>query len=286
MLEGRPPKPLVYVRTADKLATVVRTLFEHKCSMAPILTADPGDAPGSPLPSVLHIATLSGVLNCLMRHFRASLASLPLLALPLSQLPIGTWAPEQQFVPGGVAGQQQQQQLGAGVNGGGSRAIVSKQQQARSSSTGDGDVGRSSTDGGGGDGSGGGGGVIVGRTVAPLHAVKLTTPLTTALGLLLEAGVSWLVGFDIGCLAGCLVVVEVFLLLGMHEAALEPYILSHLLCCAVLCLYTVLISALLQTLTHCCLLLFVLSCPALSCHTHPPIHSTSLSTHRCLRCPL
>jgi hypothetical protein len=28
---------------------------------------------------VLHLATLSGVLACIMRHFRASLASLPLL---------------------------------------------------------------------------------------------------------------------------------------------------------------------------------------------------------------
>lgn len=187
VLEGRPPKPLIYVRTTDKLATVVRTLFENKCSMAPILTADPGDSPGSPLPSVLHIATLSGVLSCLMRHFRASLASLPLLALPLSQLPIGTWAPEQQFLPGG--GQQQQQQLAAaGVNGGGAGS-----KGRRSSSTGGGE------DGGGSDG--GGGGVIVGRTVAPLHAVTPSTQLTTALGLLLEAGVSvtLLTLFDPAC---------------------------------------------------------------------------------------
>jgi hypothetical protein len=178
-LEGRPPKPLIYVRTADKLATVVRTLFEHKCSMAPILSADHGDNPGSPLPSVLHIATLSGVLNCLMRHFRASLASLPLLALPLSQLPIGTWAPEQQFVPGpgfnpalGTLnpGSQQQQQVAA-------HGQVTKQ--------------RSSSMGGDGSDSGGGGdGVIVGRKVTPLHAVTPSTPLTNALGLLLEAGVS------------------------------------------------------------------------------------------------
>jgi len=175
-LEGRPPKPLIYVRTTDKLATVVRTLFENKCSMAPILTADPGDSPGSPLPSVLHIATLSGVLSCLMRHFRASLASLPLLALPLSQLPIGTWAPEQQFLPGGGQQQQQLAAAAAGVNGGGAGS-----KGRRSSSTGGGE------DGGGSDG---GGGVIVGRSVAPLHAVTPSTPLTTALGLLLEAGVS------------------------------------------------------------------------------------------------
>lgn len=46
------------------------------------------------IPSVLHLATLSGVLACLMRHFRASLASLPLLAQPLGSLPLGTWSPD------------------------------------------------------------------------------------------------------------------------------------------------------------------------------------------------
>jgi hypothetical protein len=180
VLEGRPPKPLVFVRTADKLATVVRTLFEAQTSSAPILSCSPCDSPGSPLPSVLHIATLSGVLNCLMRHFRASLASLPLLALPLSQLPIGTWAPEQQFMSGGPFNpllslnpgpQQQQQQL-----------VAAEGVKTRRSST------------GGEGGSDGGGGGVVGRTVSPLHAVTLSTPLTTALGMLLEAGVSGLKG--------------------------------------------------------------------------------------------
>lgn len=186
VLEGRPPKPLVFVRTADKLATVVRTLFEAQTSSAPILSCSPCDSPGSPLPSVLHIATLSGVLNCLMRHFRASLASLPLLALPLSQLPIGTWAPEQQFMSGGPFNpllslnpgpQQQQQEQQQVVAAGGVKT--------RRSSTGA---------EGGSDGGGGGGGGVVGRIVSPLHAVTLSTPLTTALGMLLEAGVSRLMG--------------------------------------------------------------------------------------------
>ena len=44
--------------------------------------------------SLLHIATMSGMLACLLRHFRASLASLPLLGQPIGSLPLGTWAPE------------------------------------------------------------------------------------------------------------------------------------------------------------------------------------------------
>jgi hypothetical protein len=46
------------------------------------------------IPSALQLATLSGVLACLMRHFRASLASLPLLAQPIGTLPIGSWSPD------------------------------------------------------------------------------------------------------------------------------------------------------------------------------------------------
>ncbi|GFH06810.1 uncharacterized protein HaLaN_01509 [Haematococcus lacustris] len=90
-VDGREAKELVYVKPDDDLAKVVGTLSSAKCSMAPILSHDPG---GLEVPDVLHLATLSAVLACLMRHFRASLASLPLLAQPLSSLPLGTWSPD------------------------------------------------------------------------------------------------------------------------------------------------------------------------------------------------
>ena len=47
--------------------------------------------------TLLHIATISGVLASLMRHFRASLSSLPLLTQPVGNLPIGTWAASAQL---------------------------------------------------------------------------------------------------------------------------------------------------------------------------------------------
>lgn len=47
--------------------------------------------------TLLHIATISGVLASLMRHFRASLSSLPLLSQPISNLPIGSWSPDAQL---------------------------------------------------------------------------------------------------------------------------------------------------------------------------------------------
>jgi 5'-AMP-activated protein kinase, regulatory gamma subunit len=81
---------------------VVRTLVDNRCSMAPILSCDPTRS--SDLPTVLHIATLSGVLACLMRHFRASLASLPLLQQPLASMPIGSWSPDSPIGQTGQAG--------------------------------------------------------------------------------------------------------------------------------------------------------------------------------------
>jgi hypothetical protein len=163
-LEGRPPKPLVFVRPSDSLARVVRTLFTHKCSMAPILSGEPGQ----PSASVLHIATLSGVLTCLMRHFRASLASLPLLAQPLGTLPLGTWAPDTQFLPAGSTTAA----AAADVSGLANGALVAKERAAAAAA-----------------GKGGGEGAVAGRTVAPLHAVTPGMPLTSALGMLLDAGV-------------------------------------------------------------------------------------------------
>jgi len=41
-LSGREVKALVYVKPDDDMAKVVRTLTQNKCSMAPILSADPG----------------------------------------------------------------------------------------------------------------------------------------------------------------------------------------------------------------------------------------------------
>lgn len=139
VLEGREPKPLVYVRPDDDLARVVQTLSANRCSLAPILTCDPT---GSETPDVLHLATLSAVLACLMRHFRASLASLPLLAQPLASLPLGTWAPD----------------ASAALHG----DVLPDAKDSRRQW----------------------------RRILPLHTVTGNTPLTQALGLLLEAGVS------------------------------------------------------------------------------------------------
>lgn len=138
--EGRVPKPLVFVRPEEHMGMVVERLFSQRCSMAPILSGDPNG--NGEVCTLLHIATMSGVLSCLLRHFRASLSCLPLLAQPLGCLPLGTWSADSPLV----------QQHSNGPQHGEER----KEQ----------------------------------RKVRRLHTVLRETPLTTALGLLLEAGVS------------------------------------------------------------------------------------------------
>jgi 5'-AMP-activated protein kinase regulatory gamma subunit len=145
-VEGRPPKALKFVTPNNTLVEVVRTLYENHCSTAPVLHQGSTGNFGFEGPDALHMATLAGVLACLMRHFRASLASLPLLAQPLRSLPVGTWAPES------------------------SVAINERQESSMNVN-----AGREGC-----------------RQIAELHVVKPSTPLTVALGTLLDAGVSCL----------------------------------------------------------------------------------------------
>lgn len=153
--EGRPPKGLVYVSPGDSLSLVVRKMYQNHCSMAPVLLpaapgtgqtgaggSDPTEEQG---PEVLHTASLAGVLACLMRHFRASLASLPLLAQPLHSLPVGTWAPDSPMATAPAVEDPQPDPHGIPRRG---------------------------------------------RRIVPMKVVHLNTPLTEALGILLETGIS------------------------------------------------------------------------------------------------
>lgn len=106
---------------------------------------------------LLALATLSAVLSTLLRHFRASLASLPLLSQQIGDLPLGTW------VAGAQPPEEQRQ---------GQKALGKK------------------------------GGRPKGKKVLDsLLTVQPGTPITQALGLLLETGVSCMpVVDDQGCL--------------------------------------------------------------------------------------
>jgi CBS domain-containing protein len=163
---------------------VVRTLFDNRCSMAPILSCDPG---GLEVPNVLHIATLGGVLSCLMRHFRASLASLPLLAQPLCALALGTWSEEAAAEADHLHYRHQQLMMSAAgaAAGGAAGDGASALERAGSAAAAAAANGRSSS--GAVSISGKDGGTLHVRALQTVHP---STPLTVALGMLLDAGVS------------------------------------------------------------------------------------------------
>ena len=144
---GTPPRDLVFVKPQDTLRVVVETLLCSGCSCAPILTNDPQSASSTgKICELLHVATLSGVLACLMRHFRASLASLPLLNAQIIEVPLGAW------VASSLAGDGKELPEITGPRPKGQ---------------------------------------VGGRTVLEaLYTVHPNTPVTKALGLLLEKGVS------------------------------------------------------------------------------------------------
>ncbi|KAL0043392.1 hypothetical protein WJX79_003486 [Trebouxia sp. C0005] len=97
--DNRPFRQLIYVKPEEHLDVLVQRLFANEVSSAPCLTTEPD---GHEVCTLLHVATFGSVIACLLRHFRASLASLPLLSQPVGNLPIGTWAP--------TSGQAQQEE--------------------------------------------------------------------------------------------------------------------------------------------------------------------------------
>ena len=89
-------RSLVFVRPEDSLRSVIRTILQSGCALVPVLAMEGGgelemNGMGVRAPQLLHLASISGVLAYICRHFKASMASLPLMASPLGGLPVGTW---------------------------------------------------------------------------------------------------------------------------------------------------------------------------------------------------
>eukprot|EP00250_Pteridium_aquilinum_P004034 c14284_g1_i1 orf=410-1861(+) len=80
--------PLYYVGPDDSLKEVAQKLLHHQVTTVPVLHFP---AQEQALPQLLHLATLSGILKCLCRHFQHSFGSLPLLNQPIGSLRLGTW---------------------------------------------------------------------------------------------------------------------------------------------------------------------------------------------------
>ncbi|CAL8166374.1 unnamed protein product [Prunus armeniaca] len=84
------PRRLVSAGPYDSLKEVALGILQNKVATIPIVHSSSQD--GS-FPQLLHLASLSGILKCICRHFRHSSSSLPILQHPISEFPIGTWVP-------------------------------------------------------------------------------------------------------------------------------------------------------------------------------------------------
>ncbi|XP_042517570.1 sucrose nonfermenting 4-like protein isoform X2 [Macadamia integrifolia] len=83
---GRGLRHLVHAGPFDSLKDVALKILQNKLSTIPITHR------GS-YPELLHLASLSGILKCICRHFRHSSTSLPILQQPICSIPLGTWVP-------------------------------------------------------------------------------------------------------------------------------------------------------------------------------------------------
>ncbi|KAL8545590.1 hypothetical protein ACS0TY_005647 [Phlomoides rotata] len=82
---------LVHVGPYDSLKDVALKLLQSKVSTVPVIHSSSED--GS-YPQLLHLASLSGILKCICRHFKHSSSSLPILQKPICSFPLGTWVPK------------------------------------------------------------------------------------------------------------------------------------------------------------------------------------------------
>ncbi|CAN1356710.1 Sucrose nonfermenting 4-like protein [Linum perenne] len=85
------PRHLIHAGPYDSLKDVSLKIMRGNISTIPIIHSSSQD--GS-FPQLLHLASLSGILKCICRHFRHSASSLPILQQPICSIPLGTWVPK------------------------------------------------------------------------------------------------------------------------------------------------------------------------------------------------
>ncbi|CAN1219902.1 Sucrose nonfermenting 4-like protein [Linum perenne] len=84
------PRHLIHAGPYDSLKDVSLQILRGNISTIPIIhSSQDGSSP-----QLLHLASLSGILKCICRHFRHSASSLPILQQPICSIPLGTWVPK------------------------------------------------------------------------------------------------------------------------------------------------------------------------------------------------
>ncbi|KAF7837846.1 sucrose nonfermenting 4-like protein isoform X1 [Senna tora] len=85
------PRRFVNAGPYDNLKDIALKILQNEVSTVPIIHSSSED--GS-FPQLLHLASLSGILKCICRYFRHCTNTLPILQLPISAIPVGTWVPK------------------------------------------------------------------------------------------------------------------------------------------------------------------------------------------------
>ncbi|QCD77751.1 sucrose nonfermenting 4-like protein [Vigna unguiculata] len=88
---GSHPWRFVHAGPHECLKDVAFKILQNKVSTIPIIHSSSED--GS-FPQLLHLASLSGILKGICRHFKHSLSSLPILQHPVGSIPLGVWMPK------------------------------------------------------------------------------------------------------------------------------------------------------------------------------------------------
>ncbi|CAJ1976132.1 unnamed protein product [Sphenostylis stenocarpa] len=81
------PRHLVHAGPPDCLKDVALKILQNKVATVPIIHSSEDGL----FPQLLHLASLSEILKCICRHFKHFSDSLPILQLPISSIPVGTW---------------------------------------------------------------------------------------------------------------------------------------------------------------------------------------------------
>ncbi|KAG6505123.1 hypothetical protein ZIOFF_037471 [Zingiber officinale] len=88
VLHGPTQRQLIHAGPYDSLKEVALKILQNRIATIPIVHSLLQE---DSFPHLLHLASLSGILRCICRHFRQFSNSVPILQQAICTIPLGTW---------------------------------------------------------------------------------------------------------------------------------------------------------------------------------------------------